>query len=192
MLPPVSAAEIVARTQAAFKLLLTFDEKQLPRFGDQISDAIKSFWAPILVLPLSLWITLMRDAGTAVDSAPFLPRLVVELSAYAIDVVYWPLAMVMIADFLQKPERYARYISAYNWTIAPITIIATGLAAVFGVEGGTMGLPGVALMFWILLFRIRLARKVFDVPVGVAVALTAGDFFLGLLVSGMRASVLVG
>ena len=47
-------------------------------------------------------------------------------------------------------------------------------------------------MFWILLFRIRLARKVFDVPVGVAVALTAGDFFLGLLVSGMRASVLVG
>ncbi|MEQ8602333.1 MAG: hypothetical protein RIB45_03365 [Marivibrio sp.] len=192
MLPPVSAAEIVARTQAAFKLFLTFDEKQLERFGDEMSDAVKSFWAPILVLPLSLWITLMRDAGTVVDQAPLLPRLITELSAYAIDVVYWPLAMVMIADLLQKPESYARYISAYNWTVIPITVIATGLAAVFGVTDGTMGLPGVALMFWILLFRIRLARKIFDLNVGVAVALVAGDFFLGLLVSAMRAGVLVG
>jgi len=192
MLPPVSAAEIVARTQAAFKLFLTFDEKQLDRFGDDMSDAVKSFWAPILVLPLSLWITLMRDAGTAVDQTPLLARLITELSAYAIDVVYWPLAMVMIADLLQKPESYARYVSAYNWSIVPITIIATGLAAVFGVANGTMGLPGVALMFWILLFRIRLARKVFDLNVGVAVALVAGDFFLGLLVSAMRAGVLLG
>jgi|GEM_PF-6256147 hypothetical protein len=188
----LTPAEAAGRIEAAFRLFLTFDTKQLPRFGDDISDVWKSFWAPVFVLPLHLWITLARDVGTPADAAPFLYRLVTELSTYAIDVVYWPLAMVMFADLLQRPEGYARYVSAYNWVAVPVSVIATGIVVTMGADGGTLGLPGVALLFWMLLFRIKLARKVFDCNIGIAVALTAGDFFLGQFVIAMRAGVLAG
>ncbi len=188
----VSPSEAAGKIEAAFRFFLTFDRGQLPRFGDSIADVWKSFWAPVIVLPLHLWITLALDAGTAVDRVPFLTRTITELAAYAIDVVYWPLAMVMLADLLQKPEAYARYVSAYNWVIVPASVIATGILVGFGADSGTLGLPGLALLFWMILFRIKLARRVFDVPIGVAVALAAGDFFLGQLVIAMRAGVLLG
>lgn len=192
-LHPISPAEAAGRIEAAFRFFLTFDAKQLPRFGEDIEDVWKSFWAPVLVLPLHLLIALTLDGGTAAENVPWLTRLIAELSAYAIDVVYWPLAMVMICDLmLKQPEAYARYISAYNWVIVPASVIATGILVGFGATGGTLGLPGIVLMFWLILFRIKLARRVFDCPMGVAIGLAAADFFLGQLVIGMRAGVLLG
>lgn len=190
----ISPAEAAGRIEAAFRFLLTFDRAQLPRFGDGIEDVWKSFWAPVLVLPLHLLITLTLDAGTAVERAPAMTRIVAELAAYAIDVVYWPLAMVLFSDLLLKrPEMYARYISAYNWAIVPASVLATGILVGFGTtEGGTLGLPGLALLFWLILFRVKLAQRVFDCHLGVAMALAAGDFFLGQLVLAMRAGVLLG
>lgn len=187
----VSLPEAVAKSVAAFRLFLTFDRRQLERFGDDIPSVWKSFWAPAMMLPLHFVLTVAIDSGGAITAGP-VERWLTELTTYAVDVVYWPLAMVLVADLLQKPEHYARYVAAYNWCSIPMAVIAVLLLAIFGVQNGTLGLPGIVLMFWMILFRIILARRVFDVPIAVGVALAAADFMIGQLVLGMRAGILYG
>ena len=187
----VSAAEAVGKSLAAFRLFLLLDRRQLDRFGDDLESVRKSFWAPVLMAPIVLWRVSVGDP----DMAPaygWLGQSVADLSMLAINIVYWPLAMVTVSHMLQKPERFARYVAAYNWVSVPVTAIWLVLALAFGTEAATLGGPALLLLFWALLFRIVLARRVFDAPLGVGIALAAADFMLGQIVLGLRASVIFG
>lgn len=186
----VSLVEAVTKSKAAIRYFLTFEKAELSRFGDDIPAVWKSFWAFAIVAPLQFYIAAALYEGTPAEQVPWLTRLIAEISGYAIQAVYWPLAMVLFADLLQKPEGYARYVSAYNWCVVPATILSFLLVMIFGVSDGAAGVPGLILTFWVILFRIKLARHVFDVPVGVAIALAAGDFLLGAFVVWMQSGVL--
>lgn len=107
--------------------LAVFDIKGLTRIDDSRRAVWISFTAPLLVLPIMLWLTGLQASSVAdADSLYFLR----QAMGYIIVVFGFPLAMYYVTNFLGRASRYHLLVAAINWT-SPIQTLVMIIGYVF-------------------------------------------------------------
>jgi hypothetical protein len=89
----------------------------------------RSFRVAILLLPLR-WLALALQVGVAAADAPWARLLAIDLIAYAIGWMAYPVAAHYLVMALGREREYVGYIVAYNWSsmlTAPFQLVVLGL-----------------------------------------------------------------
>lgn len=139
----------------------------------------RSFWAAVLVAPAFLVLELLTGGF---GQAPGLRSVLVQLIAYVIDWVAFPLLMVFVADTLDRWPDYRRYIVAYNWSavVQMAVLLPAAVLAVVLPSGPTLLLmQGVTIV--LLVYRAYVAHVALKVNLGTA----AGIVLMDVLLSGL-------
>lgn len=172
--------------------LFRFDRQGFGAFENTPEAFWQSFWCAALVSPLwtiGLWLRALGsggDPGAAPDAGPsFLRVATVEVIAYVMVWVAFPLAMVHIVRFLDRQDRYFGYFAAYNWVNAPQVLLTVAVSALLatGLFPGDFGLiVNIAALFYSFGVLWFLARAGLDLPGGTATLVVVIDVLLNQLV----------
>jgi len=115
----------------------------LEHFDDTIERFWRSFWAAVVCAPLFVIILLsLPQDGQIKDWTRYF---LVATANYAIAWTLWPLVMVYLTQWIDRPNHFYRYMQAYNWAQVVGTTFKTLIVALAGGSGG-QGL-GVLLTF---------------------------------------------
>jgi hypothetical protein len=110
----MTVREVAFGTYGAWRLAL-FDRNGLVHFENTAEACLRSFHVAAIAAPLYAVLEWIRLADMELASGPFRIALV-EAIAYVIDWTAFPLVLWSIAQFLDRSDRYFRYIAAYNWS----------------------------------------------------------------------------
>ncbi len=185
----ITAREATFALYGAYRLARV-DPGGLGYFDATVAGFWRSFYAALLIAPAYV-ILLALDLGDRPVAAGPLRLVLVEGIAYVISWTAFPLAMVYVAQRLDRSQHYIRYIVAQNWAnvleialFLPVAAIAAGSAAV-------AVLP---LLAWIavLVYEWYIARTALEITGGQAAAVVAFNFFLGLFITYISSSMLRG
>ena len=113
MIPAITLREIAAALYGAVRLARG-DAHGIDFFEDSVDGFWKSFWAAAIVAP-AYAILLAINLDDAEIKSGILRIAIVELTAYVAGWAAFPLAMHYVAEFMDREERYLRYIAAANW-----------------------------------------------------------------------------
>lgn len=183
--------EIVRSLFGAWRLAC-FDRDGLVLFDASPEGFWRSFWAAGLVFPPFFTLLILRwTLGLAEGS--FLHYILIELTAYAIGWLLFPVVMLEVAQHFGLWDRYRRYIVAYNWVAViqnalylPILILN---AEGFLPQGAAAGIA-LSVFSLLLVYTWFVTLAALEVPVGTAVAITALDFVLSLVLNATANSLL--
>lgn len=148
-------------------------------FDGTVAGYWRSFWAALLVAPAFLVLELITGGfGEAVS----LRSVLVQLIAYVIDWVAFPLLMVFVADSLGRWPAYMRYIVAYNWSavVQMALLLPAAVLAVVAPNGATLMLVQ-AITIALLVYRAYVAHVALNVGWGTS----AGIVLMDVLLSGL-------
>lgn len=168
----------------AFRLA-RMDERGLSFFDVSVTGFWRSFYAALLVAPLYALLLLVRYV-TGFERTSAVRYVLIEFTAYAISWLAFPVAMDPIAGYLGRPERYVRYIVAYNWAAVlqnavylPITI--------FGLTGalpqGAAGALAMIALVLIFVYTWFITRAALAVPGSTAAGIVILDLLLSMVIS---------
>ena len=176
----ITLAEVAHATRGALRLAC-YDRQGLRYFDDTLESFWRSFYAAAVVAPPFAALTWVRLAGAELASGPF-RILLIELIAYVIGWVAFPLAMYYVVQRMGRMERYLRYVAAHNWA----TVLEVGLYAVVALlaesgllRPGFMSSLAMLATFAILGYRWFVARVGLDASRAAA----AGVVFLALAIT---------
>ncbi|EME68904.1 hypothetical protein H261_16024 [Paramagnetospirillum caucaseum] len=183
----ITAGEIFAGVFGAWRLARR-DPTGLIWFDASPRGFWHSFWGPALIVPGFL--VLQALDGTFEDD--LLRPLAVELIAFVIGCVAFPLVMTHISEGLERSHRYLRYIVAYNWSqvIQMAVILPVGLL-IHLAPGPGMALLNLAMTIVVLVYQAYVAHQALDVKPSAAGLLVLLDLSLGALIQ-MIANRLLG
>ncbi|CAA7619759.1 conserved membrane hypothetical protein [Candidatus Terasakiella magnetica] len=174
----ISASEIVGGVYGAWRLARR-DPAGLIWFDASPEGAVRSFWGPALVLPAYL---VLQTLGGAFEHDVAV-SLLVELIAFVIGVVAFPLAVFHIAQGVGRSHRYLRYVVAYNWSgvvqMAVLLPIAL-LAHLFPTSPLSAIKVGVSIV--LLVYQGYVAHVALEVNPASSALLVALDLLLGALI----------
>ena len=114
--------------------LAHFDAGGLRFFENTVEAFWRSFFAAVIVLPFYAMLLQLRYETGAVG-AGVARFAAVEMIAYVIAWLAFPLAMASVAAILDREERYLGYIVAYNWAAVLQNALYLPIAMI-GVAGG--------------------------------------------------------
>jgi hypothetical protein len=179
--------ELAAGIYGAWRLAWA-DPRGLAYFDASERGFWTSFWAAVIAAPAYALIVGINLAtpdefgGAPIDGTRLL---LVELIAYVIGWTAFPLAMVNIAEKLDRTQHYARYIVASNWggviemtAFLPAVAIGETVPAL-SVLPALVGLAMFAYQWFIARTALALSNRQAMIPVavnfalGVALALVA-------------------
>lgn len=174
----ITAGDIFAGIFGAWRLARR-DPAGLIWFDTSPRGVANSFWAPLLILPGFL----VLQALDGTFEADFGRSLVVELIAYVIGCVAFPLVMSHLSDGLERSQHYLRYVVAYNWSqvIQMAALLPAGLLAHLA-PGHGMTLLNTAMTIVVLVYQAYVAHQALDVKPGTAGLLVLLDLSLGALI----------
>lgn len=186
-----SLGEIVRSLYGAWRLAC-LDRDGLVLFDASPEGFRRSFWAAGLVFPPFFTLLLLRwTLGVAEGS--FLHYILIELTAYAIGWLLFPVVMLEVAQHFDLWDRYRRYIVAYNWVAViqnavylPILILN---AAGFLPQGSATGIA-LLLLSLLLVYTWFVTLAALEVPAATAVAITALDLVLSLILNATANALL--
>lgn len=186
---PVGLAEAAGRLTDGWHVF-TGRKDAIQHFGDSRDDVLKSFWVVMWLCPTAIAVTLLHSELVDV-SGPFL-WVSAQFVYFAIALVYWPLAMAYISIVLKKPERWAHYVVASNWTMTipfamQIALIAS--AEVIGYELSTILLYGVRL--WSIFVSVRILREIFETSIPATIALVLADYAISKALGWVTQSIII-
>lgn len=183
-------AEIARALYGAYRLA-RFDPRGLQFFDASLDGFWKSFFAAVLVAPFYAVLQLERFYGESAEPAAF-RYLSIQITAYVIAWVVYPLLMVSVAKALDRERNYLGYIVAYNWAsvlqnglfIPLILLIETGVIPIdAGVFVGLMAQAAILTYSWFI------AKHGLNIQGPMAAGLVALDFALGIVVNGFATSL---
>jgi hypothetical protein len=174
----ITAGDIFAGVFGAWRLARR-DPTGLVWFDTSPRGVANSFWGPLLILPGFL--VLQTLDGTFENDLAY--PLLIELIAYVIGCVAFPLAMSQISDGLERSHLYLRYVVAYNWSqvIQMAALLPAGLLAHLA-PGHGMALLNTAMTIVVLVYQAYVAHQALDVKPGTAGLLVLLDLSLGALI----------
>lgn len=143
--------------------LAMFDVKGLTRIDSSRRGVLVSFIAPLVTLPLMLWIAGLQD-GTAQEIGLF--YYLRQALAYIVVVLGFPVAMYYIARLLSRGARYHLMVAAVNWT----TPIQTALMIIGSVIYFWDLLPGVGEVILMLVSLYNMIYLWFTIRVSLTVS----------------------
>lgn len=182
----ISVNEVATALTGALRLA-RFDADGMAYFDLTPAGFWRSFWAAALVAPFFFLLLLLRHMEA--DSAgAFVHDMSIELLAYAIAWLAFPVVMASLSRRLDCQQRYLPYIVAYNWCGAvqnavylPIAILGfTG--ALSAALANAMAL---AAILWVLAFSFFVARTVLGVSGTTAFGIVALDLVMGMVIDAM-------
>lgn len=153
------------------------------QFFENTPDAFwKSFNAAWLALPAYALLVLLSFVQHPVDAGPF-RILSVELIAYVIGWVLFPLIMVAFTDTAKCGLNYYRFIAAWNWSIVLQAYFFLGVSA-FSASGTVPdnlgGLISLVATLAIFFYQGFIAKTTLDVTVPVAVMVVVIDLAIAI------------
>ncbi len=174
----IAAGEIIAGVYGAWRLARR-DPAGMVWLDDSVRGFWHSFWGPALVLPGFL---AMQALDGAFDGDIFRP-LLVQLIAYLIGCVAFPLAVASIADGLDRSHRYIRFIVAYNWSamiqmalLLPVAVLAHLL------PGDAFAMLNLAATIVLLVYQAYIAHVTLEITPASAGLLVVLDLMIGALI----------
>ncbi|MBB4267640.1 hypothetical protein [Roseospira visakhapatnamensis] len=163
-MPLLSPADIAGALHGVARVL-RFDWTGLDYFETSASGLLKSFWGPVVLLPLFLvTVAVSLMAGAILDPAPHPVRFVaIQLIAYVIDWVAFPLVILTLGDFLGFGGRAFHFLVPFNWfqIVAGLAIMTLDLGARLGIVPTGLVLMIIAMT---LIYTAVLARHGLRVP----------------------------
>ena len=181
----IRPAEIVGGVYGAWRLARR-DPAGLIWFDDSPGGFWHSFWGPALVLPGFL----VLQALDGVFAQKLLLPLAVQLIAYVMGCVAFPLAVAHISEGLQRSHLYMRYIVAYNWSAVVQMALLLPVALLAHLFPSLAPLNLAATMI-LLVYQAYVAHTALAVPAGTAALLVILDLLIGALIQ-MSADHLIG
>jgi hypothetical protein len=154
----------------------------------------RSFRAGVLCFPLYLIllafpIQIGSEAPVEIDAGRMLA---VETIHFVISWVAFPLVMLPLVDWLQRGDRYFRFMVAYNWCQVPQTLLFAAVALLGGAgilpaEGMLIGdlIAGLAA----LAYEWYVSRVALAVSGGLAALVIVADMLLATLLSHISAAL---
>lgn len=149
--------------------LAAFDVKGLTRIDDTHRGVWLSFIAPLLMLPIMLWLAGLFSSGANEPDTMFFIR---QALGYVVAVFGFPVAMYYIARFIERGQRYYLMVAAVNWT-APIqtTALVIGYLFYFWDVPGVNDIPLIVLSSYNMLYLWFTLRSSLDISRGLAICL---------------------
>lgn len=187
----ITLAEAAHAIRGAWRLAC-YDRQGLRYFDDTLESFWRSFYAAAIVAPPFAALTWLRLAGTEPASGP-LRILLIEIIAYVIGWVAFPLAMYYVTQRMGRADRYLRYVAARNWAIVPevgIYAVAALLAESALLRPDVISTLALAATFAILAYRWFVARVGLDVSRAAAAGIVLLAFAISILVNVVKAWML--
>jgi len=155
-------------------------------FDASLDGFWKSFWAVPLCFPIFV-LALLQDATAEPPASPGHFG-AIQVIAYAIGWLAFPLLMVRISRILGCWPRYFTYMVAYNWfqlvqSFAWLPVLVLSQFAV--VPNEALALLWLSTQIALCAYDWFIARHGLKVEAGTAAALVLIDFLLGHLIDGI-------
>jgi len=186
----VSSKEIFAALYGAYRLA-HFDDQGMRYFDTTIPGFWRSFFAAVLVAPLYLVLLLVRYP-TLVNEVPLGRFVAIELIAYVIAWVAFPLIMVSVAKAIDREDNFIRYIVAYNWA----AVLQNGLYLPIAIMASSGVLPeaaattlGLLALLAIVIYTWFITRTALDIQSGMAAGIVGLDFLLSVIINAIADGV---
>ena len=185
-------SEAFSSTYGAWRLLVG-DRSGMRFFNPSRVGMFRSFAALVAIFPVNcgLQFLAISNAGwvNQVDWAKYVPAQVI---AYVIVCTGFPLLMFYVADMLDRRERFASFLVAYNWS----SIVRVGILTPAVVLAYTDVLPDdfeqyFLQVVWIgiLVYSGYVARVALNIGVFIAIGIVVGDLIFTELVLEFAAMI---
>jgi hypothetical protein len=182
-------SELVAALYGAWRLA-HFDRRGLGYFDRSPGAFWRSFFAAVLIAPVFA-LAVVLSAGQTAASAP-LRFGAVELIAYILSWVAFPVVMEWLSRRLNRRDRYPLYITAYNWS----AVIQYGLMLPIAILARVEAIPAdLSLLLWlggsvfVLALAHFLARIALAVDAGTAAGVVLLDLVISVIISGVSSAL---
>jgi hypothetical protein len=170
----ISLQEIGTSVRGAMRLFFG-DTGGMEAFDDSPERFWRSFWAAAYAAPLAAVLTIATQAAAPPQN--WGRYFVVSGLVYVISWFLWPLIMASVADWLDRRERYFRYIQAYNW--AQLVDLGIKLGVFATVQAMFQGRGGNLLLFFttilILVYYWFVARTALGISGWIAAGLVVAE-----------------
>lgn len=181
-------AEVATALYGAFKLA-RFDASGLTYFDTSLNGYWRSFFAAVLVAPLYAAMMALRMSFIDVGNG----AIIIDILAYAINWMAFPVVMLNISALLDRRQHYQRHIVAYNWAAViqnaiylPLAMLV--LSGILPTEVGA--LISLMVLGWVLVYSGYIAHIALDIPLGTAAALVVIDLVIGVIINGLAAGAI--
>lgn len=181
----VTGAEVIRAVYGAWRLAL-FDRKGLDFFDATIEAYWKSFYAAAIVAPAYVLLLVLRLSEVHTRAGP-VAIAAIEILAYIIGWVAFPLVMIYVCDRMGRFDRYLRFIAAHNWSnVIQITVFLLATILAKGFLGGSLAVfLGLAATVAILFYQWFIARTALEITGGAAAAIVGLDLLISILINLM-------
>jgi hypothetical protein len=168
------------------------DAKAIAYFNDSIAGFWRSFTAALIVAPLYGLLLLVRHQG-AMAHVPGVRFAAIEMIAYAIAWLAFPVLMASFVKTLDRNRFYVRYIVVYNWTAVlqnglylPIAILAAA-DLIGNAVANTLGIIALGVVVVYVWFVARVALEISPAQAAGVISL---DFLLSILINAVAEGML--
>ncbi|WP_142849097.1 hypothetical protein [Telmatospirillum sp. J64-1] len=177
----MTSREIIAYLYAAWRIV-KLDREAIGRFDPTPEGAWKSFTAAFLVAPVYLLLVL-SDIFTAEQP---LRLFLLQVIAYVISWVAFPLLMVSLTRLLGREAEFCRWLSTYNWFQIPQIMIMLPVALLALAAGpiAPLFLLSLMVMTAVLMYHWFIAHHALKLDGLAAAAVVTINFLLDLLIRG--------
>jgi hypothetical protein len=187
----LSAREAVTSLYGAYRLARR-DTGGLDYFNTSLEGFWRSFYAAAFIAPPFALLLALRYAHGMVAAGP-LRYAAIEVIAYVIAWVAFPVAMLLVARMLDREKHFIRFIVVYNWAAMlqnalylPIPMM--GMTGILTVSAAS-GLGMVALLL-ILTYTWFITKTALEVSSSAAAGIVALDLGLGVFITSVADSML--
>ncbi len=186
----ISTREVFIALYGALRLA-RFDPSGLDFFDQTETGFWRSFFTAVLVAPFYLMLTSIRYSGLA-ETGSFVHFLAIEMIAYVIAWVAFPLLVASLTRSLGREAHYIRYIVAYNWAAVwqnalymPVAMLSVG-GVLTTANANVVGILALAVMVIYVWFVTKTALEVSG---GMAAGIVGIDFFLSILINTVATGI---
>jgi len=177
----ISLREIVIPLFGAYRLAL-MDAKGAAYIGNDDAAFWRSFIAAGLVLPF-YGVILAAKYASHDELSSSLRFISVELIAYVIAWVAFPLLMVTVARMLDREDKYFGFICAYNWASVLQNIVYLPVIFLIFMGVDSIATLGLFILMGLLVYTWFIAKTVLEIDGIAAAGLVVMDLLISLLVT---------
>jgi len=168
------------------------DANGLTFFDFSLNGFWRSFLAAIIVFPAFAFLR-WHDLLDAPENFPAGRYMTVEVIAYVIKWLAFPVLMYQVIPMLGRTERYIGFITVYNWSSVlqmAVYLVALLLGVLFPMLGSG-GFVMVAVLA-MLVYGVYIARLTLSVPIATASAIVMADFLLSMVITSVGIRLALG
>jgi hypothetical protein len=184
---PPSLTEVSMALQGAIRLA-QLDAGGMALFNRSLTGFWRSFFAAVLAAPLQVYVLLI--ARPVPPGAAPLRLISIEVIAYVIGWLIYPVVMLMVVDLIARRARYVDYIVAYNWASIPQYMLFVPVVTIAVASPAIGALLYLVVRGAMLVYQWFIARAALQVSNPLAIALALFEFVLGVALDRITLTLL--